>query len=176
MEIDLTQVALLLGAKVQAFFEHSFLWSALKFFLFVYTLVLFVDVMILMIMKGFSSDLKSALYGTQRPLISQTKLIKRWEAILERLESDNPSQYKVAVLEADALANEILAGIGYGGSNMAEQLEAVQGGQLETKTLLMEAHEARNQIIHDPNFVLSKEEAKRYLDNFKQFFDEVELF
>ena len=162
--------------KAQAFFDHSLLWGATKFFLFVYTIVLFIDVIILILMKGLSSDLKAALYGTQRPLISQNKLIKRWEAIHDRLESDNPSQYKVALLEADALANEILSGIGYQGSTMAEQLEAVQGGQLETKTLLMEAHEARNRIIRDPSFALSREEAKKYLDDFKQFFDEVELF
>lgn len=176
MEIDLTQVALLLWAKAQAFFDHSILWSALKFFLFVYTIVLFVDLMILMIMKGFSSDLKAALYGSERPLISQNKLIKRWEMIQDRLESGNPSQYKVAVLEADALANEILSGIGYHGETMKDQLEAVQGTQLETKDLLFEAHQARNQIIHDPSFVLTQEEARHYLDNFKAFFDEVELF
>lgn len=176
MEVDLTQVALLLWSKLVYFFDHSLLWMAVKFFLFVYSGVLLANVVLLLILKGVSSDLKTALYGTERPLASQTKLIKRWEAIQMRLKSDNPSQYKVAVLEADALADEILDGIGYKGTTMADKFESVRGGQLETKNLLVEAHEARNQIIRDPEFSLSREDAEKYLEYFQKFFDEVELF
>ncbi len=176
MEVDLTQMAILFWSKGAQFFDQSFLWLAVKFFLFVYVVVLFVDIVLLLVLKGLSSDLKTALYGTDRPMTSKNTLIKRWEAILSRTESNNPSQYKVAVLEADALADEILDGIGYAGATMAERLEAVRGGQLETKTLLIEAHEARNQIIHDPRFSLTRDEARRYLGYFEKFFDEVELF
>lgn len=176
MEVDLTQVAILIWSKLTYFFDHSIFWSAIKFFLFVYVAVLFVDVVLLLMLKGVSSDLKAVLYGAERPLISQSKLIKRWEAIKDRLETGNASQYKVAVLEADALADEILGGIGYQGTTMADKFEQVRGGQLETKELLIEAHEARNQIIHDSNLILSRDDAKRYLDYFQKFFDEVELF
>lgn len=176
MEVDLTQLAVLIWTKLTYFFDHSIFWSVTKFFLFVYVAVLFVDVVLLLLLKGVSSDLKAVLYGAERPLISQNKLIKRWEAIKDRLETGNASQYKVAVLEADALADEILGGIGYQGTTMADKFEQVRGGQLETKDLLVEAHEARNQIIHDPNLALSREDAQRYLDHFQKFFDEVELF
>lgn len=172
----MTQVAWLLWTKVNLFFDQSVFWLAIKFFLFVYVAVLFVDIVLMLVLKGLSSDLKTTLYGTERPLTSKSQLIKRWEAIRDRLESQNPSQYKVAVLEADALADEILGDIGYKGETMAEKLEMVRGGQLETKALLVEAHEARNQVIHDPRFSLSREEAKKYLDCFERFFGEVELF
>jgi len=176
MEIDVMQVAWLLWIKVNQFFDQSLFWLAIKFFLFVYVVVLFVDIVLILILKGLSSDLKAALYGTERPLTSKNQLIKRWESIRDRLKSKNPSQYKVAVLEADAFADEILDGIGYKGGTMAEKLEAVHGGQLETKHLLIEAHEARNQIIHDPRFSLSQEDAERYLGYFEKFLVEVELF
>lgn len=176
MEVDVMQVAWLLWTKINLFFDQSVLWLAVKFFLFIYVAVLLVDIVLLLVLKGLSSDLKTALYGAERPIHSKNKTIKRWETIRERLESDNPSQYKVAVLEADAMADEMLDGIGYRGVTMAERLEAVRGGQLETKDLLVQAHEARNQIIHDPRFSLSREEAEKFLDYFEKFFHEIELF
>ena len=138
---------------------------ALKFFLFVYVVVVFVDIVLLLALKGLSSDLKTALYGTERPLISKNNMIKRFEGILSRLQTGNPSQYKVAVLEADALADEILDGIGYKGATMTEKLESVKGGQLETRDMLTAAHEVRNRIVHDATFVLSREESEKYLED-----------
>ncbi len=176
MEIDITLIMAQVFGGVTAFFSHSFFFAALKFFLFVYIAVLIVDIVLLLMLKGLSSDFKRALYGTERPLVSRGKMITRWEAILARLESHNPSQYKVAVLEADALAHEILTGIGYPGATMTEKLENVKGGQLESKELLISAHEVRNHIVHEADFVLSREEAEQWLNSFKAFFDEVELF
>jgi len=176
MEVDLTQAAAFLSLKIAQFFEQSLLFTTLKFFLFVYVGVLFVDVVLLLILKGLSSDLKAVLYGAERPLTSQNTFIKRFEAIRARLESENPSQYKVALLEADALADEILDGIGYKGATMAEKLEGVRGKQLECKELLVEAHAMRNSIVHDATVALSQEEAQRYLTQYQKFFEEVELF
>lgn len=176
MEVDLTQVALLIWTSVSRFFEQSILFATLKFFLFVYVGVLFVDIVLLLMLKGLSSDLKTALYGTERPLTSKNTLIKRFEAIRARLQTGNPSQYKVALLEADAFADEILEGIGYKGATMTEKLAAVKGGQLQTKDILAAAHEVRNRIVHDAKFVLSREEAEQHLEEYRKFFDEVELF
>jgi hypothetical protein len=176
MEVDVTQAMLMLWSETIKFFDQSILWLAVKFFLFVYVAVLFADIVLLLALKGLSSDLKSALYGTERPFVSKSKLRERWDAIRYRLTRSNPSQYKVAILEADALADEILDGIGYAGATMADKLQSVQGGQLETRELLAAAHEVRNQIIHDPHFVLTRDEAMAHLDHFEKFFDEVELF
>ena len=107
MEVDLVQAAFSVWSKAMLFLDHSFTFSALKFFLLVYVGVLLVDVVLLLILKGLSGDLQMALYGVERPLTSKSTLIKRWEAILARLNTDNPSQYKVAVLEADALTSSL---------------------------------------------------------------------
>jgi len=177
MEINVLQLLGMVGAKLADFFTHSFFFSALKFFLFVYTFVLLADIIMLFILRGISGDLKKIMYGTQdRPLVPKNATLKRWEGILSRLESENPSQYKVALLEADALADEILASMGYVGQNMAEKLETAWAGQLETKDLLLEAHEVRNRVVHEENFVISREETERWLQNYRKFFEELELF
>lgn len=177
MEIDLTLLFGGIGAYISNFLEHSFLFAALKFFLFVYTAVLLVDVILLLYFHGFTGDLKQALYGaSNRPLLTKGSFVKRWEGILSRLQSKNPSQYKVVILEADALADEMLAQMGYGGENMAEKLKEVWGGHLESRDLLAEAHEIRNRIVHEQDFTLSREDAEHWLENYKKYFEELELF
>jgi hypothetical protein len=158
------------------FFQNSFLFAALRAFLFVYVLVLFVDIVLLLSQRGLSGDLRATLRGTDRPLISRNKMIVRWEKIRERLESGNSSQYKVAILEAEALAEEILTGIGWKGGNMEERLVNITDAQLETRPGLLESHQIRNAIILDPRYEISREEAERALEQYRRFFDEVELF
>ena len=177
MEIDITLLFLNTISAIREFLAESFLVSALKFFLFIYVAVLFVDIVLLFILRGgVASDLKATLYGAERPLTSRSKLIRRWEAILARLDTVNASQYKVAVLEADAFADEILREIGYVGETMALKLEQVKGSQLETKESLIAAHDIRNRVVHEAEYALSKEEAEQCLGLYRKFFDEVELF
>lgn len=175
MNID--SVSLLgIGQSLVQFFAHSFFIAALKFFLFVYVLVLLVDLVILLILRGVSTDIKKTLFGAERPLIRRSTIVARWEKILFRLTGGNPSQYKVAVLEADAFADEILSGIGYKGATMAEKIESIHDGQLETKSDLAEAHKIRNRIVYETDFAISLEDAQKLLDAYRKFFDEVELF
>lgn len=157
------------------FLEHSFVFLALRLFLFVYVVVLFIDIVLLLWMRGITGDLSVTLHGTERPLISKNKMIIRWEKILERLEGNNPAQFKLAVLEAEALTEEVLSGIGWKGEHIQDRLTAVTDAQLESRSLLLEAHQVRNMIILDTQYQISKEEAQSTLEKYRRFFDEVEL-
>lgn len=176
MEID--ELSLIFGSwkGLTTFLSTSIFVLAIKFFLFVYVIVLLSDIVMLLMLRGISSNIKTTLYGNKRPLLSKSKAIIRWEKILARLENTNPSQYKVAILEADAFAEEIIASMGYNGHTMAEKLDSIHEGQIETKDLLVEAHQTRNRIIHETDFLLSREEAEKWLGNYHAFFDEMELF
>lgn len=176
MNVDIASILFEIAGQAIEFFSGSFFIAALKFFLFVYVMVLFADVVLLLVLRGISGDLKRVLFATDRPFITRSTLIKRWEKILARLESENQSQYKVALLEADTLAEEILEGIGYAGATMGEKLDHVKSGQLETKESLAMAHAVRNRVVHETDFLLSREEVQQCLEMYKQFFDEVELF
>jgi hypothetical protein len=179
MELDLgVLINQILGGSVGvfSFISDSFLFKAFKLFMLVYVVVLFADVVMLFMLRSFGEDLRYALYGAQRPMLPRGKAIKRWEAILKRLESGSQAQYKAAILEVDNMANEVLAGIGLKGENMAERLEKATEYQIEAKPLLLEGHALRNAIIGDPNFQLSFEVAQEAMMKYKKFFDEVELF
>lgn len=176
MDIDIISLLYGIGHSIAQFLSDSFFVSAVKFFLFVYVFVLLIDIVILFMLRGVSADLKKTLFGAERPLLSHSRIIGRWEKILSRLEDGNPSQYKVAVLEADAFADEILSGIGYHGATMTEKLASIHEGQLETKNELSETHQIRNRIVHEADFAISREDAEKCLDAYRKFFDEVELF
>ncbi|OGI15251.1 MAG: hypothetical protein A3E38_00400 [Candidatus Moranbacteria bacterium RIFCSPHIGHO2_12_FULL_54_9] len=176
MNIDIFGVLYGIGQSAATFFSTSFFIAALKFFLFVYVAVLLADIVMLLMLRGLSGDLKVALFGADRPLLSQFQAINRFEKSLARLESGNPSQYKVAVLEADAFADEVLTGIGYKGATMGAKLDSIPDGQIETKHLLVEAHQIRNRIVHETGFAIAREEAHKCLEAYRAFFDEMELF
>ena len=154
----------------------SLVFTLLKWFLMIYTIVLFLDVVFLLLLRGIKSDVKTTLFGMERPLVTSSTVQKRWETIQARLEESNPSQYKVSILEADHMADELLAGIGYSGSNMGERLQSIHLGQLESYTALKSAHEVRNRIVHEKDFQLSRDEAREILQAYRTFFEELELF
>lgn len=164
-----------IASSVWSTLQSSAFWSVFVWFLGIYGLILLADVILLLFLRDIPGDIKKTIYGNKRPAISHSKFFKRWEEVSSRLKSGNPSQYKAAVLEADAIADEMLAGMGYVGANMSERLSAIGEGHIESATGLRDAHIIRNRIIQDSEFVLSHEETEKTIDQYKRFFDELEL-
>lgn len=166
----------LLFNSLNTFWQESWFVAVLKFIALVYVLVLIADIVLMLLLTDIKASVRENLTGTKRPTGSRTKYIKRWETILSRLESDNLSQYKVAILEADVFAEEILEALGYKGANMKERLEKMSNLEIETKDELITAHAVRNRIIHEPHFEPTREEAEATLRHFSNFFKEADLF
>lgn len=153
----------------------SAIFVVVKWFLILYALVLLADVILLVMLRGVTANLKTQWYGSERPLVSRNKVQRRFEEILARLDSENPSQFKVAVLEADQLADELLSGSGYTGQNMGERLKGIHPGQIESYEDLLAAHAIRNRIVHEQDFTLSQMEARDLLESYRKFFAEMEM-
>ncbi len=159
-------------------FEQLAIVRTIKFLLFVYVLVLFIDIVILLSFRGVTRDLRMNLFGTdQRPIFLSRprKAERQWEKLYARLRSENVSQYKVAILEADALADKIMASSKWSGTNLGERIASVHPGQVESLDALREAHAVRNQIVNKEGFEVSREEAERVLGLYAQFLEEMEL-
>ncbi len=156
-------------------FYHSVFFGIIKFLLGIYTVVLLVDLILVIILKGFWSDLRVTLKGMDMPLDSKNNMRKKWKKITDRLISDNSSQYKVAILEADMLVNKILSDMHIPGSNMIEKLEFLQPEQVPNREELKQAHLIRNKIIHEKDFTVEKEKAREILEIFERFLLYLEL-
>lgn len=165
-----------MAPAIWAIISQSALFIVLKAFLIIYSVVMLANVTMLLLMRGVTGNLKVQLYGTTRPIIKKNEATKKWESIEHRLESDNASHYKVAILEADHFADNLLSESGFDGENMSERLANMQPGQLQSYVGLSEAHAIRNRIVNEPAFTLTRSEAQDYLEKYKGLLIELELF
>lgn len=149
----------------------------LLFFLGIYTIVLLLDIILLFILRPVGSDLKKGFFGTtERPSASPRVLKKEWEAIESLLSSKRDSEYKVAILKADAFVDTMLSEIGYAGKDLGERIESIRPGHFSQLDSLREAHEIRNRIILDREYSIDQGEAIRVLGLFRLFLEEEEIF
>ena len=112
---------------------------------------------------------------THKPLGAK-RMEKEWRKIMAKLDSGLESEYKLAVIETDNMMDESLKRMGYGGESLGERLEKVTAVTLPNIEDIKKVHQLRNNIIHDPNYRLTQEEAKKTLDVFEKAFSSLEAF
>lgn len=177
MEFDFFDYEGIISIIISLFnvFLNSGFFLFVKFILAIYVSVLFVDIVLLLIVRELGGDIRDTLKGAQMPLASKKKLKQRWDNIENRLKANNDQQNKIAILEADKLVDEILFNIGFKDGNMKEKLENITPLQLEERDSLIEAHEIRNKIIQDDKFYLDKDETIRVMNIYREFLDNQEI-
>ena len=104
------------------------------------------------------------------------KTFKQWAKILKRLETENETEYKLAVIEADSLLDEVLKKMGIEGEVLGEKLKQIKPGILPNFEEICQAHKIRNNIVHDPDYRLDLAEAKKVVSIYEQAFRELEMF
>jgi hypothetical protein len=98
---------------------------------------------------------------------------ERWQNVVNHIESSNSSDWRLAIIEADIILEEMLEKMGYHGAGVGEMLKSVEKSDFSTLDLAWEAHKTRNNIAHQGgDFVISHEEALRVIDLYKQVFHE----
>ena len=105
--------------------------------------------------------------------VDHTERNKRWEKVLDDLDSPNESEWRLAILESDAILDEMLDKMGYVGDTIGEKLKGVEASDFNTISEAWEAHKVRNQIAHEAGeFRITKREAERIIDLYRQVFEE----
>ncbi|NTV40931.1 MAG: hypothetical protein HGA61_01515 [Candidatus Moranbacteria bacterium] len=169
MEYDVAILLDALASSLKVFYDSPLIFFV-KVVVGVYLTVIFANIVMLLVLRGVSRHYRVGVKGADIPIVSKKKMRKRWNAIKDRLKSDNVSQYKVAIIEADAVVEEFLGGIGYGGENMSQRLEQVGEMHLDDqRENLAEVHKLRNRIIHEADFEINKETAKDALEVYENF-------
>ncbi len=116
-----------------------------------------------------SADMKEMLKNTsgQKPERNE-----RWEKVLKYLEGENPAEWKLAIIEADNMLDEVVKTLNPAGENLGERLKGIEPSDFLTLQDAWEAHKLRNRIAHESDFVLTKREALRAIGLFKNVFEE----
>ena len=96
------------------------------------------------------------------------KLVKQWVKIKDRLDTGMESEYKLAIIEADSILDDILKRMGYFGESLGERLEKLTSASLPNLDDVKEAHKVRNNIVHDPDYKLALDEARKTMAVFEK--------
>jgi len=103
--------------------------------------------------------------------VSRTQL--RWSAIQQRAHSEDEQGWRLAILEADILLNELLDVLGYRGETMADKMKQASRAQFQTIDLAWEAHKVRNSIAHQGSLhTLTAYETRRVISLYTKVFQE----
>ena len=97
----------------------------------------------------------------------------RWHRVIEEVNSEDEQKWRLAILEADIMLNELLDDLGYKGETMADKMRAVNRTKFTTIDLAWEAHKIRNKIAHEgAAHPLSPREVRRVISLYERVFKE----
>jgi hypothetical protein len=106
---------------------------------------------------------------------AEEKKNQRWEEVQKLLASDNESNLKLAIIEADKLLDDLLTVLGYTGESIGDKLLKIERGDMESLDDAWEAHKYRNRIAHERDFHLSEHDARRVIALYAKVFREFEF-
>ncbi len=155
-------------------FADSTFFLMIKFFLAIYSAVLIVDVILLIHLGNVRNQLRAMHKGDSSVKTTKRQDIRIWNAIIERLNSDDEDQYKVAILEADQFVFKALEIQGYSGDNFAERLAQLPAGSFTSIGFVRDVHTLSNKIVQNTNVSVTQEQAKNALGVYEKFLKNID--
>lgn len=96
-----------------------------------------------------------------------------WQDIQALMASNNPSDWNMAILRADAELDDLLNHLGYEGETIAERLKIVDPTKLRSMDRVWSAHRLRNTIAHDPLQQYTREMLTHAVQSYEVAFKEL---
>ncbi len=98
-----------------------------------------------------------------------------WDSIREHLATESPTGWKLAVIEADKLLDDLTVKQGFFGGTLGERLKNADESLFRTLQDAWEAHKIRNRIAHETGYYLSRREAQRAIGMYENVFREFKV-
>lgn len=97
----------------------------------------------------------------------------RWNRVLEHANSEDEHKWRLAILEADIMLNELLDLQGYKGETMAEKMKQVNRSNFNAIDDAWEAHRVRNRVAHEgTESPLTEREKNTAITKYQRVFEE----
>ncbi|MCK5027279.1 MAG: hypothetical protein KAS07_02585 [Candidatus Pacebacteria bacterium] len=98
----------------------------------------------------------------------------QWRVVQEHIYSDVPAEWRIAILEADAMLDDALKRAGGKGETLGERLKSLEASEYQTLQSAWDAHKVRNMIAHKGvSFQLTQRETKRVIDLYEKVLQEL---
>lgn len=100
----------------------------------------------------------------------------RWQEVEEHISSDDPKDWRLAIIEADIMLEELLDSLGYVGSSIGEKLKTANVESFKTVQDAWDGHKVRNEIAHrGSDFVLTRRIATEAVAAYRRVFEEFKV-
>ena len=119
--------------------------------------------------------LKDIAEFTQKTPYQDIKIPKNWKKIRKQSEDEDESTRKLAIMEADDMLTTVLNSMNYEGEDLEEVLEEVSKEIVPNKQKLIQAHKTRRDLIYDPNYDLSLEDAREIIDIYQETLEDLQV-
>ncbi len=104
------------------------------------------------------------------------KFLKDWKKIIKKQESGSEAEYKLAIIEADTMLDDVLKRMGHTEETLEEKLKSLKTSELENMEELKEARKVRNSVVHDPDYELTLDKTKEILKIYEDTFKNLKVF
>lgn len=158
----------------------SWIWSIYTFLAYLVSLILLAMYIYATIKKEYYVGLTMQELADAEKLWNQTHRGQdrpsRLDDVYANAASDNPNDWKLAIIEADIVLDQTLKERGHVGDTLGERLRAITPSQMSTIDDAWEAHMVRNKIAHQgADFVLTKRIADETIGRYRRVFAELEV-
>ncbi len=151
----------ILGRGTGIFFSSP-LWQGIEAFLFILAIFLAVFCFVLYVKTERLKSIFNSFYLESFKKVTkvpENPFQKRWEQIARLFASSQPSDQRLAIIEADAMLDDFIISLGYPGNHLGERLKNMSPRDFPALQHAWEGHKVRNRIAHEGlNFHLSQRE------------------
>ncbi len=102
-------------------------------------------------------------------------LNKSWQKILLRLSKNDEANLRLALIEADNLFDDLLKQMRLPGESMADRLKYLDSSQISNIDEVWQAHKLRNQIVHNPEYPITRNEIEFGVRAYEKALKELEF-
>ncbi|TSC89163.1 MAG: Uncharacterized protein G01um10143_544 [Parcubacteria group bacterium Gr01-1014_3] len=107
--------------------------------------------------------------------VGKRRHMKAWHKIVHRSKEPDQTEWKMAILEADKLLDDVLRSSGYNQPSVDERFNALSTELISNYDQVMQAHAVRSKVSKDPEFSLAHAEAIEVLKIYKKALQEFGL-
>lgn len=102
-------------------------------------------------------------------------LNKSWQKILLRLNKNDEANLRLALIEADNLFDDLLKQMRLPGESMADRLKYIDSSQISNIDEIWAAHKLRNQIVHNAEYTITRNEIEFGVKAYEKALKELEF-
>jgi len=99
---------------------------------------------------------------------------KRWRKVKKKLASKKESNWKLAVIEATEIVEEVLVRMGYKAETLRKRLDLATPAQIPNLKEMKKVASIYEKVISDPDYKLEKKNAEKLIEVFEKFLRYVE--